>query len=57
MASRPKPGDGNQQARDDARHQRTISFRFCSKHGQRYPEGERCALCQAEDRQPKKSKP
>ena len=33
----------------DTKHDRTITYQYCGKHGVRYPKGERCPSCEAEE--------
>jgi len=40
---------------EDPRFLRTITYRLCNTHGVRYPEGERCPLCESGGKQPEES--
>jgi uncharacterized OB-fold protein len=35
----------------DTQHIRTITYQYCGRHNLRYPNGERCPSCEAEENQ------
>jgi hypothetical protein len=42
--------DDERRRREEQIQQRTVTYKVCSKHNRRFPEGDRCPLCEAEDR-------
>ena len=49
MASKSDRGSGKEKDHlEKSRYVRTITYHYCTKHGVRYPEGERCPSCEAE---------
>jgi hypothetical protein len=48
MAS-PRNSDSPKKLSDSI-HERTLSFSLCPKHNSRYPVGQRCPKCEAEEK-------
>ena len=51
MPSRNDNDTSRDKSLEDAKHFKTVTYKFCGKHGVRFPEGERCPSCQSEEKQ------